>query len=91
MPVRKLLTTVLILMGILSLANGVYALRYFFATRQQQQMHVMVRMINNNRTLAQSLAADALRYSEKNSSINPLLVQFGIKTNPIATGPAKRP
>lgn len=88
---RFLLVGLLGILTCLMVANSIFALRYFFATRELQKMQAVVKMINNNRAVMQSLAGDAVRFSEKNPALNPILYRFALKTNPVPTSPGKRP
>lgn len=91
MRMRLLLGGLLGILACLMVANSIFAVRYFFATRELQKMQAVVKMINNNRTVIQSLAGDAVRFGEKNPALNPILYQFGLKTNPAPTTPGKKP
>ena len=58
------------------------SIRYFFAIRDLQQLQYQYVLMNNTRTAAQNLAGEAIEYSRRNPSIDPILIQYEIKTKP---------
>ena len=79
-----------ILLGVLTvsvLASLVICYFHVKASREIQMWQTQVGMVQNNRAVVGALMTDALKYSEKNPSINPILEFVGAKPN--ATAPAR--
>jgi hypothetical protein len=57
--------------------------------RELRQLRTAVAGIENNRRLAQALAAEGLEYSKKNSAIDPILEAAGVKSK--AAGSTNKP
>lgn len=88
-----LTTLLLALLTASALFSIIICWLYVGRTREIRYYKVLVGQIENNRRLAQSLAAEAVEYSKKNPAIDPLLESAGIKAKaaPAATNkpPAK--
>jgi len=52
---------------------------YMANARELRTLQSQTAFINNNRTLVNSLANDAVEYSKKNPAIDPILESVGIK------------
>ena len=81
----------LVLIGLLLvsvLLNSILIYRHVFLVRDLRQLQYQALTINNNRTIATSLANEALEYSKRNPAINPVLESLGIKARPQAGVPA---
>ena len=80
-----------ILLGVLTLsalASVVLCWLYISNTRELRSLQGQANVINNNRALINSLAADSLEYSKTHPAIDPVLESLGFKpsrTNPTAT------
>ncbi len=71
-----------ILLGVLivtTLASVVLCGAYVRYSHELRSMHFLVNRITYNRALAQAVAKDALKYSEKNPAIDPILESVGAK------------
>jgi len=66
------------------------SIRYFFAVRDLQGLQYRYVLMNNTRTAAQNLAGEAVEYSKRNPSIDPILIQYEIKARP-TNAPAANP
>jgi hypothetical protein len=53
--------------------------------REYRQLRDLVGRIENNRRLAQALAAEGLEYSKKNPAIDPVLEAAGVKAKTAAS------
>jgi hypothetical protein len=73
--------SLLVLQIISSLTSVVCCWRYMAHTRELRTLQSQTAFINNNRNLINALANDALEYSKKNPSIDPILESVGLKPN----------
>ncbi len=93
---RKLIGPVLLSLLIASAGFNLWAsLRHFFIYRQMYKYQEWVTHMTRVRMAAQSLANEALEYSQRNPAIDPVLREFDLKprlTNaPAATAPSPKP
>jgi hypothetical protein len=72
--------TLLILQVINSLTAAACCWKYMAYTRELRTLQTQTAFINNNRSLMNAFASDALEYSKKNPSIDPILESVGLKT-----------
>ena len=68
--------------------TGFFFLRYYLALKELQKLQGQYVFMNNTRNAAQSLANEAVEYSKRNPSIDPILYQYEIKTRPATNAPA---
>jgi hypothetical protein len=74
------LTTVLIgVLTVSALASVLLCWSYNSRIRELRQLQTQASMINNNRTMINALANDAVEYSKKNPAIDPILESAGLK------------
>ena len=66
-------------------------LRYYLAVKELQKLQGQYVFMNNARNAAQSLANEAVEYSKRNPSIDPILYQYDIKQRPGTNAPAPAP
>jgi hypothetical protein len=81
-----------VLVGMLSLSAVialVLSFRVITASRELTVHQTKIVMINNDRTVAENLYNDLVEYGKTHPSIQPILTQFGPKSNPTAA-PANR-
>jgi hypothetical protein len=71
-----------------ALISGWVFLRYYLAMKELQKLQGQYVFMNNARTAAQSLANEAIEYSKRNPSIDPILYQYQIKTRTATNAPA---
>jgi hypothetical protein len=75
------LTTVLLgLLTVLALASAIFCWLYISNTREWRTLQSQVAMVQNNRNLVNSLVTDAVEYSKKDPTINPILESVGVKS-----------
>ena len=71
---------------VLTIVLAVFAVsniyRYFLYTYRMQNLQYQFATMDNTRQIMQSLATEAVQYSQKNRAIDPLLQSFDIKTKP---------
>ena len=82
--------TLLVLQIILSLTAVAFCWRYMAYTRELRQLQSQTAFINNNRSFMNALATDALEYSKKNPSIDPILESVGLKPAKPAAAPGAK-
>ena len=83
------LTTVLLgVLTVSALLSVGFCWRYVSSTRELRTLQTQANMINNNRTMINSLANDTVEYSKKspNPAIDQILESVGLK--PGKTAPA---
>ena len=81
------LTTVLLgVLTVSALLSVGFCWRYVSTTREMRALQTQASLINNNRTMINALAADAVEYSKKNPAIDPILESVGLK--PAKSAPA---
>ncbi len=86
------LTTVLLgLLGLSALASVVLCWFFISNARELRSLQGQVTIINNNRTIGNALATDALEYSKKNPALDPILEAVGLKPGKGAPTPAPAP
>lgn len=59
--------------------------------RELRELRTSAARINNNRALIAALANDAVEYSKKNASIDPILESAGVKAAKASTGTSAKP
>jgi hypothetical protein len=84
-------TILLAVLAVSALASVVLCWQYISNTRQLRQLNTSAAQINNNRAIINALATDALEYSKRNPSIDPLLESIGAKPAKAGTAPAAAP
>ena len=90
-PLTPLLVGALFICGV---AATCLSLWYVVSLREWQKLQVQSANINNSRNAFQSLANDAVEYSKRNPSLDPILEKFDIKSKapaPAAGQPATKP
>ena len=88
-PLTAILLTVLL---VNVLATAVLSFGYIWQMREAQRLQVQINAINQNRSLVQALANDALEYSKQNPGIDPLLQSVGVKPpKPVPAPPPAKP
>ena len=83
-PVTSLLVSVLFLAA---LGTCWFAVRYFFSVRELQGIQFRYQNLIATQSALQSMAAEAVAYSQQNPAINPILMEFNL-TNRTAAPPA---
>jgi hypothetical protein len=85
-------TTVLLGLLVISalLSIGLFW-RVIAKERELRDLRMTAAQINNRRALAAALAGDALEYSKKNPSIDPILEAAGVKPPKTAAAPDAKP
>ncbi len=71
-----------------ALISGWVFLRYFLAVKELQKLQGQYVFMNNTRNAAQSLANEAVEYSKRNPSIDPILYQYEIKPRSATNAPS---
>ena len=84
-------TILLAVLAVSALASVVLCWQYITNTRQLRQLNTSAAQINNNRAIINALATDAMEYSKRNPSIDPLLESIGAKPAKAGTAPAAAP
>jgi len=74
-----------------ALITGFFFLRYYLALKELQRLQGQYVFMNNARNAAQSLANEAMEYSKRNPSIDPILYQYAIKERSATNAPAPAP
>ena len=90
-PLTTALLGALLVSALLSL---VFFERYIANTRELRTINsraAYINNMNNNRSLLNALANDAVEYSKKNKDIDPLLESFGLKPGKAAPAAANKP
>jgi hypothetical protein len=90
-PLTTALLGALLVSALLSL---VFFERYIANTRELRTINsraAYINNMNNNRSLLNALANDAIEYSKKNKDIDPLLESFGLKPGKGAPAAANKP
>jgi hypothetical protein len=59
--------------------------------KELRDLRMSAARVNNNRALVASLANDAMEYSKKNPSIDPILEAAGVKPAKATSAPAAKP
>lgn len=83
-----------VLLGVLTLsalASVVLCLLFTTNTRQKNLLQSQATAIMNRRTLVQALANDAVKYSEKNQAIAPLLESVGFQPGKPSSAATNKP
>ncbi len=75
-PIAALLVTLLF---ISALMTAFLATRYFFTIRSLKKMQMQVTAVQQSRSVIQKLALEAVEYSKRDASIDPILIKFEIK------------
>lgn len=92
-PVTSLLVSVLFLAA---LGTCWFAVRYYFSVKELQGIQFRYQNLMATQSALQSMAAEAVAYSQQNPAINPLLQEFNITNRAVAptttpAPPAARP
>ena len=91
-PLAVLLVTALFLSA---LASSWFSLWWFLGARELQSIEYQFQSLNRISSAMQSLANDAMEYSRRNPAIDPVLLQFELKSRqpapPAATQPPFKP
>jgi len=88
-PLTAILLTVLL---VNVLATAVLSFGYIWQMREAQRLQAQINNINQARNMIQALANDAVEYSKRNPSIDPLLQSVGLKApKPAPTAPPAKP
>jgi biopolymer transport protein ExbB/TolQ len=87
-PVAATLVAVLFLSALASCWSATW---WYLGAREFQDLEFRYQALQRTSAAMQSLANDALEYSKRNSSIDPLLQQFDLKQKPAGTSPAGQP
>jgi hypothetical protein len=86
------LTTVLLgVLTVSALLSVGFCWRYVSTTRELRALQTQASLINNNRTMINALAADAVEYSKKNPAIDPILESVGLKPSKSAAPASGKP
>jgi hypothetical protein len=86
------LTTVLLgVLTISALLSVGFCWRYVSNTRELRSLQTQANMINNNRTMINSLANDTVEYGKKNPAIDPILESVGLKPGKAAPTATTKP
>jgi biopolymer transport protein ExbB/TolQ len=80
-PLSVILVFVLFLSALASCWSAAW---WFLGARELQALEYEFQSLNQTSTAMQSIANEALEYSRRNPSIDPLLVQFELKPRPAA-------
>ena len=80
-PVTSLLVSVLFLAA---LGTCWFAVRYFFSVRELQGIQFRYQNLIATQSALQSMAAEAVAYSQQNPAINPLLQEFNLTNRTVA-------
>ena len=81
-----------VLLAVSLLASVLCCLQFMFRVREYRSISGQISYINAERARIKQLAAECLQYGEKNSDINPLLEDVGLraKTAPAGTKPGAK-
>jgi hypothetical protein len=80
---NDLLTKLLVGLVVLSvLATSGLAFLYVRSVQKMNRLQLQAALVNRNRALVNSLAAEAVEYSKRNPAIDPVLQSVGIKPKP---------
>jgi hypothetical protein len=71
-------------LGVLAVAGVIFALQTIFLTREFRQLSVQAAFANNSILQAQSLAADAAAFNQKNPSLELTRVLQAVQAKPAA-------
>jgi hypothetical protein len=86
------LTTVLLgVLTVSALLSVGFCWRYVSNTRELRALQTQASVINNNRTMINSLANDTVEYSKKNPAIDPILESVGLKPGKSAPAATTKP
>jgi uncharacterized protein YcsI (UPF0317 family) len=86
------MTTVLIgVLTVSALLSVGFCWRYVATTRELRSLQTQANLINNNRTMINALANDAVEYSKKNPAIDPVLESVNLKPGKSAPAATSRP
>ena len=75
----------------LSVFSAGMSLIYVLNLRTLSRLQSRVSVVNNDKSLLNSLLADCLEYSKKNPALEPLLHSVGLKTRSAPAQPTPRP
>ena len=75
-PIAALLVSLLF---ISALMTAFLATRYFFTVRSLKKMQMQVNSVQQSRSVIHKLALEAVEYSKRDPSIDPILIKFEIK------------
>ena len=86
------LTTVLLAALLISaLASVGFCCAYIFKAREVRALQGQIAGIQNNRAIIAAVANDAIEYSKRNASIDPILESAGLKPKSSAGGSTNKP
>jgi hypothetical protein len=75
-PVGTLLTLILVLAA---LGTAYLFISFLLSARKLESLQTEVMIIRRNQTMLQSLFTEALEYSKRDPTIEPLLQSFGVR------------
>jgi hypothetical protein len=87
-PLTTILLGVLTVSALLSVG---FCWRYVSNTRELRALQTQASMINNNRTMINSLANETVEYSKKNPAVDPILESVGLKPGKSAPAATTKP
>ncbi len=70
---------------------GLGALQYFFKTREARSLQSQMAIFQNKQAIMNNLIAEAMQYSQRNPSIDPILEAIGAKPAKNAPTTATKP
>ncbi len=70
---------------------GLGALQYYFKTREARSLQSQMLNYQNKQAFLNNLIADAMQYSQRNPSIDPILEAIGAKPGKSAPAGATKP
>ena len=70
---------------------GLGALQYFFKTRETRSLQSQMAIFQNKQAIMNNLIAEAMQYSQRNPSIDPILESVGAKPAKNAPAAAAKP
>ena len=86
------LTTVLLgVLTVSALLSVGFCWRYVSNARELRSLQTQANLINNNRTMINSLANDTVEYSKKNPAIDPILESVNLKPGKSAPTTTSKP
>jgi hypothetical protein len=87
-PLAVFLVTALFLSA---LASSWFSLWWFLGARELQSIEYQFQSLNRISAAMQSLASEAVQYSQRNPAIDPVLARFELKTPSVSPPPAIQP
>ena len=74
-----------------ALASSWFSLWWFWGAKELQSIEYQFQSLNHLSSTMQSLVNDAMEYSRRNPAIDPVLLQFDLKTRPAAPPAVTQP